>query len=309
MTPITEKRLVGMRPATTPGAADLMLDAPAKVNLFLQVTGKRPDGYHELLSLMCPVAIMDRIGLALDGEGITIGCSDPGIPCDSRNLAHRAARRFFDAMGRKPAVSISIEKRIPAGAGLGGGSSDAAAVLRGLNELFGYPLDLPALMEMGLKLGADVPFFMLGQPAVARGIGEHLTPYEGLPPLWFLVIFPGVLVSTAQVYQRHNLRLTNCEKKSKSFSFDKQDFDFRRHLCNDLQPTAEALCPDIARAVACLVQAGGQSVLMSGSGSAVFAAFDNLDAARKVDARVTAETSWRRFLVGCAPQRAPAGSR
>jgi 4-diphosphocytidyl-2-C-methyl-D-erythritol kinase len=288
----------GCNQPARPGPAALMLDAPAKLNLFLQVTGKRTDGYHELISLMCPIALVDRIGLTLGGEGIALDCSDPDIPADSRNLAHRAAIRFYDAIGRCPGVSITIQKKIPAGAGLGGGSSDAAAVLRGLNQLSGHPLGLPELMEIALDIGADVPFFILGQPAVARGIGEHLTPYLGLLPLWFLVIFPGVWVSTAQVYKKLNLRLTNCKKNSKNFSFDDQDFDFRRHLCNDLQPTAQALCPDIARVAACLAQAGGQSVLMSGSGSAVFAAFETMDAARNVDARVAAEGAWRRFLVG-----------
>ena len=157
----------------------IQIIAPAKINLFLQVTGKRPDGYHELFTLMCPLGLADRIRLDPAGSGIRVTCSDPAIPADTTNTTYRAAEIFLRNLTKRhhpplTGVEITIDKRIPVGAGLGGGSSDAAAVFRGLNRLLGYPFQLAELMELGREVGADVPFFIFGQPALATGIGERL---------------------------------------------------------------------------------------------------------------------------------------
>jgi len=199
----------------------IQIIAPAKLNLFWQVTGKRPDGYHDLFTLMCPLGLADRIRLDPTGPPIRVTCSDPAVPADATNTTHLAAGIFIQNLkkSRHPpltGVKITIDKRIPVGAGLGGGSSDAAAVFRGLNRFLGYPFQLAELMEMGREVGADVPFFIFGQPALATGIGERLEPYRKLPPYKVLLFYPGVSVSTAEVYKNLDLRLTNCKKNLKT---------------------------------------------------------------------------------------------
>ena len=145
----------------------MKLLSPAKINLFLQVTGKRPDGYHELFSLMCCVDLFDTILLQFDFKNIRIESPHPQIPLDETNLAYRAAAVFFKALNVNDGLKIIIDKSIPIAAGLGGGSSNAASVLKGLNRHYGYPFSRNQLMSMGLDLGADVPFFIFGKPALA----------------------------------------------------------------------------------------------------------------------------------------------
>ena len=147
-----------------------MIPAPAKINLFLHVTGKRPDGYHELFSLMCPIRLFDELAFDVRESGVFIRCDHPEIPSDDSNLAHRAATLFFEAARVNGGVAITLTKNIPVAAGLGGGSSNAASVLVWLNNRFGRPFSLEQLTEIGAALGADVPFFILGRPALA-GLG------------------------------------------------------------------------------------------------------------------------------------------
>ena len=156
------------------------LESPAKVNLFLKVTGKRPDSYHDLVSLMCCIGLHDRIVLRPGTASVAVTCSYPGVPEDGRNLAARAAELFYKRYPCRDRVAIEIEKKIPVGAGLGGGSSNAAAVLGGLNDHYGRPVSTGELIRLGALLGADVPFFLFGGPALATGIGDHLSAYSGL---------------------------------------------------------------------------------------------------------------------------------
>ena len=197
----------------------LCVKAPAKINLFLRVTGKRPDGYHDLYSLMCPLALYDTLILTLGGRGIGIVCDHPGVPEDASNLAARSARLFLETAfaGNAPPVSgltIHIEKNIPVGAGLGGGSSDAAAVLTALNDYFGQPLSTPALTALGARIGADVPFFILGAPALAKGIGDRLDPFPHLTPWTALLVYPNEAVSTAWVYKKSEFKIDKGRKKT-----------------------------------------------------------------------------------------------
>jgi 4-diphosphocytidyl-2-C-methyl-D-erythritol kinase len=264
----------------------IQIDAPAKINLFLQVTGRRPDGYHELVTLMCPLGLADRIRLDPAGPRIRVTCSDPAIPTDTANTTHRAAEIFFRNLTRSrlpplTGVKITIEKQIPVGAGLGGGSSDAAAVFRGLNRLLGYPFQLAELMEMGREVGADVPFFIFGQPALATGIGERLEPYSKLPPYRVLLFYPGVSVSTAEVYKNLDLGLTNCKKKLKDFVLKQRPFDAALHLCNDLETVTLNRYPQVKAAKEALEGRGSLGVSMSGSGSTVFALFADDGTARR----------------------------
>jgi 4-diphosphocytidyl-2-C-methyl-D-erythritol kinase len=260
--------------------------APAKINLFLQVTGKRPDGYHDLFTLMCPLRLADRIRLDPTGPGIRVTCSHPAVPTDTTNTTHRAAEIFIRNLkkGRHPplnGVTVTIDKQIPVGAGLGGGSSDAAAVFRGLNRLLKCPFQLAELMEMGREVGADVPFFIFGQPALATGIGERLKPFCKLPPYPVLLLYPGVSVSTAEVYKNLDLGLTNCKKKLKDFALEQRPFDAALHLCNDLETVTLNRYPQVKAAKEALDGRGALGVSMSGSGSTVFALFADTGTARR----------------------------
>jgi 4-diphosphocytidyl-2-C-methyl-D-erythritol kinase len=172
-------------------------------------------------------------------------------------------------------VSITIEKKIPVGAGLGGGSSNAATVLIGLNRHFGSPLAKSELIAMGASIGADVPFFIFGGPALARGIGEILEPSPPIRPFHVVLVYPGAPVSTAAVYKNLNLGLTNHEKENKKILFDGSMFDPAAHLANDLEAVAESLCPEIGQARQALTAVGAEGVLTSGSGSSVFGIFSD----------------------------------
>lgn len=249
------------------------LNSPAKVNLFLHVTGKREDGYHELCSLMCGVGLYDRVVLEPCEAGISLRCAYPGVPEDERNLAFQAAALFFQATGQKGGCRIEIAKRIPPGAGLGGGSGNAATVLKGLNAYYGHPLETKALEALALGLGADVPFFVRCRPVLASGVGERFDATPPIKPYHLLIIYPGTGLSTAAVYKNLKLGLTKSEKKIKSRLLNNGVIDPLHHLCNDLEPPAQMLSPAVGDARKALEMAGAEGVLMSGSGSSVFGLF------------------------------------
>jgi 4-diphosphocytidyl-2-C-methyl-D-erythritol kinase len=257
----------------------LYVRAPAKINLFLRVTGRRPDGFHELVSLMCPVALYDTLTLTPSKQGLHVICGHSDVPEDESNLAARAARLFIDAAfpdAHRPAsgLTIHLDKTIPVGAGLGGGSSDAAAVLTALNRHCGYPLSTPALMELGVRLGADVPFFILGGAALATGIGDRLEPLSHLSPWTAMLVYPNVAVSTAWVYKNLNLRLTKDEKKLRKFHFKDRFFNVDEHMVNDLEPVTIKAFPVIEEIKRLLLAHGAAGAMMSGSGSTVFGLFE-----------------------------------
>ena len=270
--------------------------SPAKINLFLQVTGKRPDGFHELFSLMCCVDLCDTISLQFGGEDIWIESSHPQVPLDDTNLAHRAATVFFKTLNVKDGLKIFIDKFIPVAAGLGGGSSNAASVLTGLNQHYGHPFTRDRLMSMGLGLGADVPFFLFGKPALASGIGEKLEAYPGALPFHIVVVYPGFKVSTGEVFQKLNLGLTNCEKKiNKPFSIN-IEFDPGVHLCNDLEIVTASEYPVITSIKEQLLIRGALGALMSGSGSAVFGLFSDSHTAVRAKQAINENTPWDAFV-------------
>jgi 4-diphosphocytidyl-2-C-methyl-D-erythritol kinase len=288
-------------PTDAISACALDLRAPAKINLFLKVSGRRADGYHLLFSLMCCVGLYDIVRISIGPGKRRVVCNDPGLPANESNLAVRAISRFFEAWNPNrdqgaDRVSLRLEKRIPVGAGLGGGSSDAAAVLRGLNQLCGHPLSRAKLARIGLDLGADVPFFLFGKPAIATGIGEKLQPYAQLPPYKVLLVYPGFGVSTAEVYKNLNLRLTNCKKRLRYSSFKKEKFNVDQHLCNDLESVTASRFPEIDRIKNQLLSLGACGALMSGSGSTVFGLFQDADQARLAQGAMAAEIHWQTFL-------------
>ena len=249
----------------------LVVPAPAKLNLFLHVTGRRADGYHLLESLFVPIDFGDTLKLSGRSDGVIARVDDvEGVPVE-RDLAVRAARALQEASGTSRGVDIGIAKRIPLGGGLGGGSSDAASVLLALNRLWGLGLPRSSLAVIGLRLGADVPFFIGGTPALARGVGEILTPVS-LPPMWATVWVPPVGVPTAAIFADRELTRNTASAKIEIFS--------EGYGRNDLEPVAVRNFPDVAVAVAGLQKHSVQA-RMTGSGGCVYAIFEALPQAQR----------------------------
>ena len=263
----------------------------------MQVTGRRPDNYHELFTLMCPISLYDRVSLSIGVGRTVVKCSDPRVPQDETNLAYRAAALFLDTVNKTGGVRISIDKHIPVAAGLGGGSSNAAAVLIGVNRFLGSPLSRDQLMNLGLSIGADVPFFIFNRPAIATGIGEKLEPYNDLKPFRVLLIYPGYGVSTAEIFKNLNLRLTNCKKILNNSPFNIGLFDAAHHVCNDLEPVTASRYPDIDSAKASLLSHGAIAAGMSGSGPTVFGLYSDSTEAQEAFRVIQEEHPvWQLFL-------------
>ncbi len=275
----------------------LVIPSPAKINLFLKVTGKRADGYHDLVTLICRVDLYDTVILSFDQPFISVHCAHPKVPEGKTNLAYKAAALFFDPLSKSDGVAIFIEKKIPVAAGLGGGSSNAAAVLMGLNQHYGFPLSNKVLMELGLKVGADVPFFLFKHTAVARGIGGNLEPFDRMPPLSAVLVCPRLHISTAWVYEHLNLRLTNCEENYNVSSLLEDSSKPKGFLCNDLEQVAVKKFPEINTIKEVLLDLGAQVAIMSGSGPAVFGLFQGVQQAAPALDKIKQQGRWDCFLV------------
>ncbi|MCD4688361.1 MAG: 4-(cytidine 5'-diphospho)-2-C-methyl-D-erythritol kinase [Desulfuromonadaceae bacterium] len=269
--------------------------APAKINLCLHVLGKRADGYHDLAMLMQRVSLYDRISLRLSTEsGVRVHCAGVSLDLDQENIAARAARGLLESAGLHIGVDIQIDKQIPVAAGLGGGSSDAATVLMALNQMLDLKLSSQALQAQGVKLGADVPFFIFGHAAWATGIGNVLQRVEDLPPTWYVLVNPGVAVSTAWVYG--NLRLTSRRDDLKIPRFSRVLDSVTEVLCNDLEEVTVIHHPQIDQVKRRLTALGAAGVLMSGSGSTVFGVFAKETEAIAAAERLQQESAWRVFV-------------
>ena len=281
--------------------------SPAKINLFLHITGKRPDGYHDLVTIMCCVSLYDTISLTTRVKKTTVSCSNPEVPEDETNIAFKAADLFFNRLNRQEGVKITIKKEIPVAAGLGGGSSNAAAVFLGLNRCYGYPFSLDDLMAMGISIGADVPFFLFGKPALAKGIGEKLEALKGLLSYKVLLVYPGFGVSTAEIYKKFDFGLTKCKKKLKQSLLEKQTFNAAYDLYNDLENVVVSTHPEIIAVKEALLNHGALGALMSGSGSTVFGLFSDRDMANATNHVLSKNSQWQVFLTdmiidaGCVP--------
>lgn len=247
--------------------------APAKLNLFLHVVGRREDGYHLLQTVFRFIDFSDQLGFVLrDDSVIKLHTPIPGVP-EENDLCVRAAKLLQQRSHTNLGVEISLEKRIPMGGGLGGGSSDAATTLLVLNRLWGLNWKRAHLMELGLELGADVPVFIYGENAFAEGIGEKLSSIA-LPPAWYLVLTPAVHVSTGQIFSHKELTRNTNPIKIPPFSIWQG--------CNDLESVVCQMYPVVARYLQWLEQLNNTTlVAMSGSGACVFAEFANEWAAKQ----------------------------
>jgi 4-diphosphocytidyl-2-C-methyl-D-erythritol kinase len=256
--------------------------APAKLNLFLHVVGRRRDGYHLLQSVFTLIDVCDRLRFQTRADGRIARVNDvPGIPMDE-DLTVRAARLLKEATGVSQGVDIELEKHIPVGGGLGGGSSDAATVLLALNGLWSAGFEREALAEIGAGLGADVPFFIFGRSAWAEGIGDRLKPLD-LPARWYAVLTPPVGVPTQAVYAAPELTRNTEALKMEDFSAQPSvpfDFGASARFHNDLEPVVTARYPPVREHLEWLRQHG--PARMTGSGSCVFAGFDSREAAQGV---------------------------
>ena len=271
--------------------------SPAKINLFLCVTGKRADGYHELFTLMCCVGLADTILLDFGTNRISIYCDHELVPRDGSNLAFRAAAAFFEQTGIKAGVDITIEKNIPVAGGLGGGSSNAAAVLEALNRRFNQPLSQVHLHHIAAGIGADVPYFLYKKPALATGIGDILKPYSQLTQLPVIIINPGFTVSTAEIYKSYSFGLTNGKKTINYSSFTERTvFNAVIHLVNDLEEVTAGRYPEIHGTKQRLLDLGAIGALMSGSGPSVFGLFTDMDAAERAYDKLSGSRNESVFL-------------
>lgn len=263
-----------------------------KVNLLLNILGKRPDGFHELETVMQPIPLQDELRFERRSEpGIVLTCSHPELPTDSRNLVYRAAELFLKTTGISEGARIHLEKRIPLAAGLGGGSANAAGTLRGLVDLFGAPVSAEALQTMASQLGSDVPFFLQDGPALATGRGEKITPlkpFAALRGAWILLIHPGFGVSTPWAYQalaEFPDALTGRPERTGQLLevlTHGQLHDLAPHLYNTLERPVLRKYPVLALYQEFLREGGAAATLMSGSGSTTFGLLPNEQTGRNL---------------------------
>jgi 4-diphosphocytidyl-2-C-methyl-D-erythritol kinase len=289
----------------SPDALGLTVLAPAKLNLFLEVLHKRDDGYHEIESLMVTVDLFDTLRFRDDPSGrVEFACDDPSLPTDGGNLVVRAAERLKAMTGCPRGVRIELSKAIPAQAGLAGGSSDAAATLQGLDQLWNLGLSLEELSQLSSTIGSDVPFFLSSSAAVCRGRGERVEPVELSGPMHFVLICPPVGVATAEVYRR----LTPPERprpiaQALEALASGDAGSLGRTLFNRLQPVAESLEPSLGRVREALagLDPSLDGHLMSGSGSAYFGLARDRGAAEDAASRLASLDLGRVRVVTCGP--------
>lgn len=273
-----------------------LVQAPAKVNLYLGVGGLRDDGFHHVDTLFQAVSLWDHVRLERVASGVTLTVLGPDLGPVEDNLAVRAARLFLGEVASREGVALELTKDIPAGAGLGGGSSDAAAVLRGMNHLWGRPVPPRRLAEMGASLGSDVAFFLGDSPlSRGRGRGEILEPYPALPPADMVLVLPPVHVATPGAYaalSRHRAGGAAWASKVREHGPPAGWTEVKVMARNDFEEVVSLEHPAVRRSLAALRNAGGGPTLLSGSGAACFGVFADEGAAQAVAARLAVELGW-----------------
>ena len=266
--------------------------AAAKINLYLDVIRRRGDGYHDIETLYQPVSLFDELRFERAASGVALSGDRSDVPWNEENLCHRAARLVIERSGLRAGVRISCKKRIPPGAGLGGGSADAAATLLAVDRLLGTGFSRDELLELGARLGSDVPFFILGTPAIGRGRGEILEAAEGLPGGWILIVKPNLSISTKWAYENVNLLLTKDIGKATLTALltDLKGFpNTALETHNGFEAGVVERFPAVGEVLAALREARPILSSLSGSGSACFAVFGEEREAREVAGRFDSE--------------------
>lgn len=282
----------------------MVFTAPAKLNLYLKVIGKREDGYHEIETLFERISLADELSISIEGQGTIIECDDPSIPTDEDSLLARAVRSFAEAARRDIGVKVMLKKRIPVSAGLGGGSSDAAALLKGLNQLSGFPIGKKALSDIGGSLGADIPFFMEEVSfGIGKGRGDIITGMDIKQDIWHILVNPPFEVSTKEVYGKvpaFTLTKVGGVDKMVSVFSDKNDVQsLVENLHNDLQQIVLREFPQLKEVFNSLLDSGARGALLSGSGPTVFGIFDPervSEAADKIRGLFPVEKGWQIYV-------------
>jgi 4-diphosphocytidyl-2-C-methyl-D-erythritol kinase len=259
--------------------------SPAKVNLFLKVLSRRPDGYHDLVSVVDIISLYDRMWFEPDRGGNITVIDDKGLlPSGLDNTVYKAAMLLKEAFGIDEGAKVFVEKHIPIGSGLGGPSSNGATALRGLAGMWDLAISEEELASLGRRIGADVPLFLYGKPCVMRGVGDKISPI-GLPKIWYLIIYPDTVIRTREVYEGLRIVLTKQENDIKLRGNFDTTLDVAGILENDLEKVAILMCPTIKSIKDRLIEAGSIGALMSGSGSSVFGVFETearAEAARRL---------------------------
>jgi 4-diphosphocytidyl-2-C-methyl-D-erythritol kinase len=289
------------RPVILKGDARLLLEviARAKINLTLDVLSLRPDGYHEVKMIMQTIELHDRLFLEPAQEAISLACDHPGVPSGEENLIYRAAVLLKEYTGQKKGVTVILDKNIPVAAGLAGGSTDAAAALKGLNSLWELGLTASELMLLGERLGADVPFCLVGGTALARGKGEVLFSLPPLPRMGVVLVKPPFGVSTVQVYRQYDLTGGGPRPDTKAMLVAIEGKDVKRicHLlANVLETTAALLHPEIITIKNFLLEAGATGAAMSGSGPNVFGLCESEEKAVAVASKLKLPSGWVKLV-------------
>ena len=268
----------------------------AKINLHLRVLGKRGDGFHEIFTVFQTISLADELTFESSGK-LELQCEDPSVPAGDTNLIIRAARELSSDRGAR----ITLRKRIPMGGGLGGGSSNAATALIGLNRLWGLERSVKELDLVGAGLGSDVPFFLSGGTAIGSGRGTEIESVEDFGASNLVVVTPDVHVSTGEAYtgiQAENLTIAEANRILRVCRSEAESPDFLRSaLVNDFEPTVFARFPEIGRAKKTLLELGADRVLMSGSGASVFGIFDKEETRQAALKALDNEVNWRKFAV------------
>jgi len=269
---------------------ELRLKAFAKINLGLDVTGKREDGYHEVKMIMQTIGLYDRITLTeMKEPGIQINTNLPYLPANENNLAYKAAQILMDEFSIKKGVQIDMKKHIPVAAGMAGGSTDAAAVLHGINRMFGLKLSKQELMKRGVSLGADVPYCILRKTALAEGIGEVLTSIDPMPDCFLLIAKPPISVSTKIVYENLILDDTTKHPDMDRLQSDLKHHDLdqiAQHMGNLLETVTISRYPVIEEIKQVMKENGALNAMMSGSGPTVFGIFTKEETAKEAWAEI-----------------------
>lgn len=276
----------------------LKLPSFAKINWFLRVLGKRPDGYHEVVTVLQTISLCDEITFAGGGDLLTLACDDPSIPTGMDNLILQAAAALRDCYEAAYGAEITLHKRIPMKAGLGGGSSNAAVTLLALNAVWGRKLTAAALPDPGF-LGADVPFFLKGGTCLATGTGTTLTELPDGPKRYLIVVTPNASVSTATAYASLNARSLTTSESASILSSSLAELDSAGSgqwpLCNDFESVIFEIEPEIERVKIALLEAGARGALLAGSGSSVFGVFDDEKSRDRALDNLKSEAGWKVF--------------